>query len=103
MYFVTLGLLAWWDMDAASWGWRGRTIRRAVEKIGAGIGESGVVAVAMDGFACAEISDVIAAGCAGVGCAAMVDGFVFIFLFGIEVCAIGPLMVGGINQGDCLS
>ena len=69
MYSVILRLLAWWDMEGASWGCNGRTMSRGLVKMGWGMGAS-VAETA--GLAGAETWASIAAGCAGVGCAAIV-------------------------------
>jgi hypothetical protein len=64
----TLGLSAARDMEGASWGCIGRTMRRGVVKIGEG---SGAFAVAW-GEACASACADMVMGSAGVGWAAIV-------------------------------
>lgn len=75
MYLVTEVLFAWWAMEGASCGCRGRTSKRLVVKMGAGRGESAVAVagVGIAGLACAETCASMAAGCAGVGWAAIVQ------------------------------
>lgn len=86
MYLVTSGSLAWWAMEGASCGWRGRTRRRGVVKIGAGRGRESMLGLVLGwdaavvaasagwggGGACDDSCAAIMAGWPGVGCAAMV-------------------------------